>query len=64
MHNSMYSGYGLIPRKWECQPWHARSSHLTATQPILFEAYSKFRVAFFCSKLLFSRIAFKELEEK
>ena len=46
----MHSGYGLIPRKRECQPWHARSSHLAATQSILFEAYTKFSAAFFCSK--------------
>ena len=46
----MHSGYGLIPRKRECQPWHARSSYLAATQSILFEAYTKFSAAFFCSK--------------
>ena len=50
MHISMYSGYGLIPRKRDCQPWHARSPHLAATQPVLFKAYTKFRAAFFCSK--------------
>ena len=50
MHISVYSGYGLIPRKRECQPWHARPSHLAATQLVLFKAYTKFRAAFFCSK--------------
>ena len=50
MHISVYSGYGLIPRKRECQPWRARPSHLAATQLVLFKAYTKFRAAFFVPK--------------
>ena len=62
MHTSMYSGYGLIPQKSECQ--------VPLISPLILLLFcsrhiSKFRgIKVFSTKLFFPRIAFKELEKK
>ena len=64
MHISMYSGYVLVPQKWECHPWHARSSHFAVTHRILLEAYFQISRGIFSYQTFLSPDCFQRISEQ